>query len=104
MNNCIIVTCEPPIPPLRRDIIQAFAPRDDSAYSYSNNTQAGSASSDLKDNSSIIAPNPSAAQKLFTPEEDARNENIVQAMKLLLAARERVLTLSEQRVGSFLPP
>ncbi|THU83322.1 hypothetical protein K435DRAFT_689715 [Dendrothele bispora CBS 962.96] len=32
-----------------------------------------------------------------TPEEEVRNETIAKAMKLLLAARERVLTLSEQR-------
>jgi hypothetical protein len=33
-------------------------------------------------------------------EEDERNEIIAHAMKLLLAARDRVLTLSEQRVSS----
>jgi hypothetical protein len=32
-------------------------------------------------------------------EDDKTNESIAQAMSLLLAARERVLTLSEQRVG-----
>ncbi|KAF5354463.1 hypothetical protein D9758_012410 [Tetrapyrgos nigripes] len=36
-------------------------------------------------------------EQYVTPEEDARNETIAKAMKLLLAARERVLTLSEQR-------
>jgi hypothetical protein len=33
-----------------------------------------------------------------TPDEDQRNERVAHAMKLLLAARDRVLTLSEQRV------
>jgi hypothetical protein len=35
----------------------------------------------------------------ITFEEDRKNERLVHAMKLLLAARERVLSLSEQRVG-----
>lgn len=33
-----------------------------------------------------------------TPEEDERNERTAQGMKLLLAARDRALTLTEQRV------
>uniref|UniRef100_A0A0W0FP41 Uncharacterized protein n=1 Tax=Moniliophthora roreri TaxID=221103 RepID=A0A0W0FP41_MONRR len=37
-------------------------------------------------------------ERLVTPEEDAENERIALAMQLLLAARDRVLTLSEQRV------
>jgi hypothetical protein len=37
----------------------------------------------------------------ISPEDDKKNENISKAMSLLLAARERVLTLSEQR---FLSP
>lgn len=44
-----------------------------------------------------------AQQPLVTPEQDAENESIAYAMKLLLAARERVLTISEQRVSYPLP-
>lgn len=44
---------------------------------------------------------PSPAQKFevkVTPEEDEKKEHISQGMKLLLAARDRVLTLTERRV------
>lgn len=34
----------------------------------------------------------------ITSEEDRRNERVVQGMRLLLAARERILTIAEQRV------
>ena len=34
-------------------------------------------------------------------EEDRKNERLIHAMKLLLAARDRVLSLSEQRVCGF---
>lgn len=33
-----------------------------------------------------------------TPEEDEQKERIARGMKLLLAARDRALTLTEQRV------
>jgi hypothetical protein len=36
------------------------------------------------------------------PEEDEKTELLSQGLTLLLAARGRVLTLSEQRVGPFL--
>lgn len=36
-----------------------------------------------------------------TPEEDEKRERITQGMKLLLAARDRVLTLTEQRARAF---
>lgn len=35
----------------------------------------------------------------LSSEEDERNERIAQAMKLLFAARDRTLTLTEQRVN-----
>jgi hypothetical protein len=35
---------------------------------------------------------------LITREEDAQNEAVAHAMRLLLAARTRVLSLAEQRV------
>lgn len=34
-----------------------------------------------------------------TPEDDAKNGTLSQAMSLILAARDRVLTLAEQRVS-----
>jgi hypothetical protein len=37
-----------------------------------------------------------------SPEEDERTQLLSQGLTLLLAARGRVLTLSEQRVGPFL--
>jgi len=40
---------------------------------------------------------PSSQAAYTTPDEDQWNENVSQAMKLLLAARDRILTLSEQR-------
>ncbi|KAF7969425.1 hypothetical protein HWV62_27371 [Athelia sp. TMB] len=46
---------------------------------------------------------PPAEERKVHPEEDAENESIAQAMALLLAARERVLTLSEQRVSTPSP-
>ncbi|KII83802.1 hypothetical protein PLICRDRAFT_118985 [Plicaturopsis crispa FD-325 SS-3] len=56
--------------------------------------------SDTSDSSGEFHPSPishSTPDTSTISEEDERNENIAQAMKLLLAARERVLTLSEQR-------
>lgn len=38
----------------------------------------------------------------ITSEEDRRNERVVQGMRLLLAARERILTIAEQRVRNSL--
>jgi hypothetical protein len=50
---------------------------------------------------------PSPAQTVevkVTPEEDEKKERITQGMKLLLAARDRVLTLTEQRILSPVIP
>lgn len=44
------------------------------------------------------------AEAKVTPEEDEKKERIAQGMKLLLAARDRVLTLTEQRVRAFPRP
>jgi hypothetical protein len=42
---------------------------------------------------------------MVSPEEDGKTQLLSQGLTLLLAARERVLTLSEQRVSPFsLPP
>ncbi|KIJ64240.1 hypothetical protein HYDPIDRAFT_112200 [Hydnomerulius pinastri MD-312] len=40
----------------------------------------------------------------ITPEEDEKNERIAQGIKLLLASRDRVLTLTEQRILTPLIP
>lgn len=48
------------------------------------------------------APSPvQTVEVKVTPEEDEKKERIAQGMKLLLAARDRVLTLTEQRVRAF---
>ncbi|KAG5638840.1 hypothetical protein H0H81_009611 [Sphagnurus paluster] len=66
---------------------------DDANY---DNYRLRSASSD---------PPPSATpRRVITPAADRQNERIAQAMKLLLVARERVLSLSEQRLLNPLIP
>lgn len=47
------------------------------------------------------SPPAQAVEVKVTPEEDEKKERIAQGMKLLLAARDRVLTLMEQRVRGF---
>ncbi|KAG0698543.1 hypothetical protein DFH29DRAFT_940659 [Suillus ampliporus] len=47
---------------------------------------------------------PLATETKITPEEDQENERIAQAMRLLLAARDRTLTLTEQRTLTPLIP
>ncbi|KAF8891036.1 hypothetical protein BD779DRAFT_1437974 [Infundibulicybe gibba] len=69
---------------------------DDTAYLYSQK----------QDNShrAPSAPSDSSQHHTVTAEEDRNNENMAHAMKLLLAARDRVLTLSEQRqLGPMIP-
>jgi hypothetical protein len=44
------------------------------------------------------SPPAQAVEVKVTPEEDEKKERIAQGMKLLLAARDRVLTLMEQRI------
>ncbi|KAF9528771.1 hypothetical protein CPB83DRAFT_766200 [Crepidotus variabilis] len=81
---------------------------DDSTYFYSHNTNRRSASSDTDEsvhdklNLDITSPvhriSPDYSPRSpFGFEEDKRNERLIQAMRLLLAARDRVLSLSEQR-------
>ncbi|KAG6848441.1 hypothetical protein H0H93_016921 [Arthromyces matolae] len=82
---------------------------DDTNYSYSqdNHQRPRSASSDHTpsvDFSSNAYSN-DIPRRVITPAVDRQNERIAQAMKLLLIARERVLTLSEQRgKGSCVTP
>ncbi|KZP13985.1 hypothetical protein FIBSPDRAFT_752547 [Athelia psychrophila] len=48
--------------------------------------------------SSKLSHAATADERKVNPEEDAQNELVARAMALLLAARERVLSLSEQRI------
>lgn len=79
--------------------------RDDVTYSYfqkQQNTYAQSAITSVSSttpNSANSAGMSPITRSPITSEEDRRNERVVQGMRLLLAARERVLTLSEQRVS-----
>ncbi|KAF8063943.1 hypothetical protein FPV67DRAFT_1502917 [Lyophyllum atratum] len=81
---------------------------DDTNYSYTqDNYRFRSASSDHTPStefSSNAFSNDEAPRRVITPAVDRQNERIAQAMKLLLIARERVLTLSEQRLLSPLIP
>jgi hypothetical protein len=64
------------------------------------NTNVAESMTKFTDTSGLIST-PSETARV-SPEEDARNESIARAMKLLLAARDRVLTLSEQGVSASL--
>ena len=76
-----------------------MARRDDNAYSYfqSHAQRVRSASSDPNHERNDQRKN-TISRTARTVEEDRHNEKVVHGMKLLLAARDRVLTLSEQRV------
>ncbi|KAG5721035.1 hypothetical protein E4T56_gene17955 [Termitomyces sp. T112] len=81
---------------------------DDANYSNSqDNERLRSASSDHTPSanfgSNARSPD-NGPRRVITPVADRQNEMIAQAMKLLLAARERVLTLSEQRILNPLIP
>lgn len=82
--------------------------RYDVTYSYfqkqQNNYRPSSASASL--NNTNIPPSTNVISRLspitrspITVEDDRRNERVVQGMRLLLVARERTLTLAEQRVS-----
>lgn len=62
-----------------------------------------STSAHRKDHNKGEGLNPSK-DVAVSPEEDERTQLLSQGLTLLLAARERVLTLSEQRVGPFSLP
>ncbi|KAF8219599.1 hypothetical protein L208DRAFT_1338996 [Tricholoma matsutake] len=81
---------------------------DDPTYSYSytekhDKYRNGSATSDLNVgvDYGAIGTSPDGPSSPITSETDKQNEQIAQAMRLFLVAKERVLTLSEQR---FLAP
>ena len=87
--------------------------RDDSTYSYfqerrrSATSDPNETSTSNRDNLVDVRRNVASVTPDFAPrspislEEDRQNERLVHAVKLLLAARDRVLTLSEQRVRVF---
>ncbi|GLB44312.1 putative uncharacterized conserved protein (DUF2363) [Lyophyllum shimeji] len=81
---------------------------DDTNYSYTqDNYRLRSASSDHTPStefSSNAFSNDEVPRRVIAPAADRQNERIAQAMKLLLVARERVLTLSEQRLLTPLIP
>ncbi|KAF8153883.1 hypothetical protein B0H34DRAFT_69600 [Crassisporium funariophilum] len=110
-----------PLPPKLRainlvlddDLYNSISDLDDSTYySYFQDKRRRSASSDT--NESVTSNRNNINDVRFnnvarmTPdfqsrspvnfEEDRKNERLIQAMKLLLAARDRVLSLSEQRI------
>jgi hypothetical protein len=106
-----------PLPPklravnlvLDEDLYNSISDIDDITYLYFQDKNRRSASSDTdnptpdrliynNNNTSVhhVTPDLSSPSPI-TFEEDRKNERLVHAMKLLLAARERVLSLSEQR-------
>ena len=99
------------LPRLKVELTSNF--RDDSTYSYFQERRR-SATSDLNETSTsnrsnhvdigrnVASVTPDfASRSPISVEEDRQNERLVHAVKLLLAARDRVLTLSEQRVRIF---
>ncbi|KIK01723.1 hypothetical protein K443DRAFT_132167 [Laccaria amethystina LaAM-08-1] len=99
-----------PLPPKLRainlvlddELCSIISDLDDSTYSYFQDKRRQSASSDLNEPTKpaatrVVSPE-YALRSPITVEEDRGNERLVHAIKLLLASRERVLTLSEQRV------
>ena len=87
--------------------------RDDSTYSYfqerrrsatsdSNETPTSNRINHVDIGRNVASVTPDfASRSPISLEEDRQNERLVHAVKLLLAARDRVLTLSEQRVRVF---
>ena len=113
MMNCSIVslTCKSFCPEFRiRADIQL---RDDSTYSYFQErrrlatSDPNETSTSNRDNVLDVRRNVASVTPYFAPrspisfEEHRQNEGLVHAVKLLLAARDRVFTLSEQRVRFF---
>ena len=111
--NCTIVslTCKSFSPEVgSRADVQL---RDDSTYSYFQERRRSATSDpnetltsnrnhhvDVRRNVASVTPD-FASRSPISFEEDRQNERLVHAVKLLLAARNRVLTLSEHRVRVF---
>ena len=99
------------LPRLKVELTSNF--RDDSTYSYFQERRRSATSDpnespisnlnnhvDVRRNVASVTPD-FVPRSPISPEEDRQNERLVHAVKLLLAARDRVLTLSEQRVRVF---
>lgn len=92
-----------PLPPKLRainlvlddELCNTISDIDDSAYFYFQDRRRQSASSDSNANSRPSSGVSSPLSHSF--EQDKHNERLIHALKLLLAARERALNLSEQR-------
>ena len=92
-----------PLPPKLRainlvlddELCNTISDIDDSAYFYFQDRRRQSASSDSNGNSRPSSGVSSPLSHSF--EQDKHNERLIHALKLLLAARERALNLSEQR-------
>ncbi|KAF8332471.1 hypothetical protein F5887DRAFT_996978 [Amanita rubescens] len=81
-------------------LYNAMVDIDDNTYSYfqsHNHQRARSASSDSNHEKNEQRMN-TISRTVRMVEEDKHNEKVIHGMKLLLAARDRVLTLSEQRL------
>lgn len=105
------LTRSPLLPELRASNLfleeETFSDSDLTQADISDLTQQGTTQEarilDLKGASadqSLIA----ASEPYISPEEDERNERIAHGMKLLLAGRDRTLTLTEQRILTPLIP
>ncbi|TEB25394.1 hypothetical protein FA13DRAFT_1637510 [Coprinellus micaceus] len=91
-----------PLPPKLRainlvlddDLYNSISDLDDSAYHYFRNKRGQSAPSDTN---RVSQRSSRVATPEYSFERDKQNERLIYAVKLLLAARDRVLNLSEQR-------
>ncbi|KAF9552091.1 hypothetical protein CPC08DRAFT_304654 [Agrocybe pediades] len=92
---------------LDEELYNSISDIDDITYIYFQKQNRRSASSDTDESTNNTTLNNYNARSRATPdfhsrspinfEEDRQNERLIHAMKLILAARDRVLTLSEQR-------
>lgn len=108
--NCIIVplTCTFHFFILLSDSHLFLLSRDDVTYSYfqkQQNSYGPSSTSvsitglNISNSANVTSRISPVARSPITAEDDRRNERVVQGMRLLLVARERILTLAEQRVS-----
>ncbi|KAJ3500003.1 hypothetical protein NLJ89_g9986 [Agrocybe chaxingu] len=97
-----------PLPPklrainlvLDEELYHSISDIDDSTYFYFQDQNRRSASSDTNDSkyTTTIHDIPPLSRPPSSLEEDRRNEHLIHGMRLLMTARDRVLTLSEQRM------
>ncbi|KAL4061736.1 hypothetical protein J3A83DRAFT_4347076 [Scleroderma citrinum] len=101
------LTRSPLLPELRASNLilddEIFLDSDLSDPAISGATSQGSQRHDINGVSAGLSSTVTAETHI-SPEDDERNERTTQGMKLLLAARDRTLTLTEQRILSPLIP